>query len=57
MKGPVRPVRPTFRGKLNLTGAGADSGESGVKTAYGFSNTYKTEKDEEEKTAGPKGGK
>jgi hypothetical protein len=55
VKGPSRPIRPTFRGKLNLTGAGADSTESGVKSAYGFANTYKTEMDEEEKTTdGPK---
>ena len=58
VKGPVRPIRPTFRGKLNLAGAGAESTESGVKTSYGFTNTYKTEMTEEEEKAGAKmGGK
>lgn len=37
------PVKPTFRGKLSLKGAGADTAESGVKTDYGFAVTYKTE--------------
>jgi len=49
-KGPAKPTRPTFRGKLNLTGAGADTTDSGVKAQYSFTNTYKTDKDEEEKS-------
>lgn len=53
IKAPSRPIRPTFRGKLNLAGAGVDTTESGVKTQYGFANTYKTEiNEEEEKTGG-----
>lgn len=56
-KGPQRPVKPTFRGKLNLTGAGADNADSGVKAQYTFANTYKTDKDEEEKTGASKGSK
>lgn len=37
------PVKPTFRGKLNLRGAGADTTDSGVKTNYGFEVKYKPE--------------
>lgn len=37
------PVKPTFRGKLNLRGAGADTTDSGVKTNYGFEVKYRTE--------------
>ena len=45
------PVKPTFRGKLSLKGAGADTADSGVKTDYGFSVTYKTEhNDNDEKS-------
>ena len=44
------PVKPTFRGKLSLKGAGADTAESGVKTDYGFSVTYKTEHGDDEKS-------
>jgi hypothetical protein len=50
------PVKPTFRGKLNLRGAGADTNDSGVKTNYGFEVKYRTEfgegpkKEGEEKT-------
>jgi len=38
------PQKPTFRGKLNLRGAGADTGDSGVKTNYGFEVKYRAEK-------------
>ena len=46
------PTRPTFTGKLNLKGAGADNADSGVKTDYTFNAKYKTEAyDEEERPA------
>ena len=47
-----RPVKPTFRGKLNLRGAGADTNDSGVKTNYGFEVKYRTEHGEGPKKDG-----
>ena len=41
------PQKPTFRGKLNLRGAGADNGDSGVKTNYGFEVKYRAERQED----------
>ena len=41
------PQKPTFRGKLNLKGAGADTTDSGVKTNYGFEVKYRAERLEE----------
>ena len=46
------PVKPTFRGKLNLRGAGADTNDSGVKTNYGFEVKYRTEHGEGPKKDG-----
>ena len=44
------PVKPSFTGKLNLRGAGADTGASGVTTNYDFTAKYKSDfKEGEEK--------
>lgn len=52
------PVKPTFRGKLNLRGAGADTTDSGVKTSYGFEVKYKLpESGEGEKAEVPRAAK
>ena len=43
------PSKPTFSGKLNLRGAGADTSDSGVKTDYSFTAKYKSDVKEDDK--------